>query len=76
MKLDKIFCFFELSRSCKIYLKHENRSKENADGRKIWYFDMLQKGDSVIVVARDIGVSREVGSVITSRDDAEEEVVF
>ena len=55
MKLDKIFCFFEILRSCKIYLRHKSRSKENANDRIICVLTLLQNGDSVIAVARDIG---------------------
>ena len=40
MKLDKMF-FFEISRSCKIYLSHKNRSKENANSRKSLCFDIV-----------------------------------
>ena len=56
VKLNNIFCFFEILESCKFYLRHEIKSKENANGKKICVLTLLQKGDPVIVVARDIGV--------------------
>ena len=57
----KNFCFLEISRSCKIYiyLRHKNGSKEDANHKTFLCFDILRKGNSVIAVVRDIGVSRE-----------------
>ena len=50
---------------------------------KVCVLTLLQEGNSVIAVARDIGVSREAffsikkaGCVITTRDNTEEKVVL
>ena len=59
MKLINNFCFLEILRSCKIYLRLKNGSKENTMAKHPRFFTLLQEGNSVIAVARDIRISRK-----------------
>ena len=82
-ELGQNFLFFEISRSGKIYLRYENRSKENENGRKISCFNIVTEGRFCDCCSqRYWGLKKGIFSIIkircvvTTRDDTKEEVVL